>query len=97
MNFQKRISTTFRFGLGALLLMAAVAATPRLADANTAANALIHNIATVNYKDAGGTAHLATSSPPAPPATASTTLSVSSWRIRRPRLAPRAAPRTSPP
>ena len=56
MNFQKRISTTFRFGLGALLLMAAVAATPRLADANTAANALIHNTATVNYKDAGGTA-----------------------------------------
>ena len=56
MNFQKRISTTVRFGLGALLLMAAVAATPRLADANTAANALIHNTATVNYKDAGGTA-----------------------------------------
>ncbi len=56
MNYQNRISTTFRFSLGALLLMAALTVTPRLADANTASNTLIRNTATVNYKDAGGTA-----------------------------------------
>jgi uncharacterized repeat protein (TIGR01451 family) len=56
MNIQNRISTTVRFGLGAMLLMTALAVTPRPADANTAANALIRNTATVNYKDAGGTA-----------------------------------------
>jgi len=55
MNFQNRISSTVRFGLGVLLLMAALAATPRQADANTASNALIRNTATVNYRDAGGT------------------------------------------
>lgn len=56
MNYQNRISITYRFGLGALLLMAALTVTPRLADANTASNTLIRNTATVNYKDAGGTA-----------------------------------------
>jgi hypothetical protein len=56
MMIKTRINTTVRFGLGALLLMAAVSATPRLAEANTASNTLIRNTATVNYKDAGGTA-----------------------------------------
>jgi uncharacterized repeat protein (TIGR01451 family) len=56
MNFQNRITTTVRLGLGAMLLMAAVAATPRQADANTASNTLIRNTATVRYNDAGGTA-----------------------------------------
>lgn len=54
-----RFKTTVRFGFGALLLMAALSATPRLADANTASNTLIRNTATVNYKDAGGTAQTA--------------------------------------
>ena len=59
MNTQNYMSICIRSGLGALLLAAVVAVTPHTADANTAANALIHNIAIVNYKDAGGTSQTA--------------------------------------
>jgi hypothetical protein len=65
-----RSSSTFsRVGIGALLMLTALVANPQHAAANTASNTAIINTATVNYKDAGGTAQTAV--------TASATVTVS--------------------
>jgi uncharacterized repeat protein (TIGR01451 family) len=55
MNFQNRIFTVARYGLGIMMIVAAVAMTPGASEANTASNTLIRNTATVSYRDSGGT------------------------------------------
>ena len=68
MNTTQRFTT--RLGLGAAAVAMAIAlGAPAPASANTAANTAILNTATVNYKDAGGTAQT--------PVTASATVTVS--------------------
>ena len=59
MKTPRSISTSSRIGFSVLLMLTALAVTPHYAAANTASNTAIINTATVNYKDAGGTAQTA--------------------------------------